>query len=230
MKTAKRFYTSVTTAKADNGFEVRLDGRPLKTPQKHNLFVTSEAVAEFIAAEWEAQQDTINPENMPITRLVNVSIELTPKNRDRLSEEARRYAATDLLCYRADDPLSLAERQAELWDPMLIWAAERGIKLETTDSLIAIDQPKTSLAKVKSYAASQNDLDLTLFVHLIAVFGSAILAMAVMERFITGQKGFTLSRLDNLYQIEQWGEDEEAAEIAAKLEAEVAALCKILEV
>lgn len=229
MKTAKRFYTSVTTEKVDDGFGVFLDGRTLKTPQKHTLIVASETIAGLIAAEWDAQQDTIKPETMPITRLVNVSIELTPNNRNRLSEEAQRYAGTDLLCYRTDDPPSLSERQSEQWDPMLSWAADRGIKLETTNSVIAIDQPEDSLMQVKAYAASHCNLNLTLFVHLIAVFGSAILAMAVMEKFLTGQKGFTLSRLDNLYQIEQWGQDEEAAKIAVNLEAEVIALCKILE-
>ena len=96
-------------------------------------------------------------------------------------------------------------------------------------TVIAIEQDQTSLDKVAQYAASHNHLELTLFVHLIAVFGSAILAMAVMEKHISGQEAFELSRLDNLYQIEHWGEDEEAVETAANLETEVIALCKILE-
>jgi len=213
----------------DGGYGVLLDSRILKTPGKEILVVGKESHARLVAAEWDAQIDNIKPETMPVTRLVNVSIELTPHNRDKLAEEARRYAGTDLLCYRASTPLELAEQQAERWDPALIWASEQGISLKTTDSVLAIEQTETALNAMAAYAARQNDLDLTLFVHLTAVYGSAVLAMSVTEKLLSGQEAYALSRLDNSYQIEQWGEDEEAAEIAANLEAEVIALCKILE-
>jgi len=229
MKTAKRFYKEVTTQPVDNGFAVLLDGRQLKTPGKLVLIAPTQKAAELVAAEWDAQEDNIRPETMPVTRLINVTIELTPKNRDALVLEARRYAGTDLLCYRADEPISLADRQAEEWDPVLTWAAVRGIALETTIGVTAIEQDSEALDQIAAYAKSHDDLNLTLYVHLIAVFGSALLAMAVMEKFVSGQKGFALSRLDNLYQIEQWGEDEEAAEIAANLEQEIIALCQLLE-
>lgn len=229
MKTAKRFYEKVETKAFDSGWGVTLDGRTLKTPGKQMLIVRSSHLAALISAEWDAQVDTINPETMPVTRLANVSIELTPLNRDKLVDEARRYAGTDLLSYRAASPLDLKNRQAEQWDPVLSWASDRGIALKTTDALIAIEQDGASLNKMADYASGLDDLDLTLLVHLTAVYGSTILAMAVMEKNLTGSQAFDLSRLDNLYQIEHWGEDEEAAENAANLAAEVSALCKILE-
>lgn len=229
MKGAKRFYKQAVPAAIDARFGVHLDGRLLKTPGKQPMIINSEYVAALIAAEWEAQTDLIKPETMPVTRLVNVSIELTPTHRDRLAQEARNYAETDLLCYRAENPIELAERQAEQWDPLLSWAAGKDIRLETTDKILAIPQNERSLQAVADYAGTLDDLNLTLFVHLIAVFGSAVLSMAVMEKHISGSRAFELSRLDNLYQIEQWGEDEEAAENAANLAAEVAALCKVLE-
>lgn len=229
MKAAKRFYELSEIARLENGFGVHLDGRQLKTPGKKPLIVETEFVAGLIAAEWDAQVDLIKPETMPVTRLVNVSIELTPGNRDRLALEARNYAETDLLCYRAESPLELRLRQAELWDPILDWASKRGISLTTTHSVLAIPQNDATLDRVEEFAKGLGDLDLTLFIHLVAVYGSAILSLAVMERHLDGSQGFELSRLDNLYQIEQWGEDEEAAEISANLEAEIVALCKILE-
>lgn len=228
MKSAKRFYKIVDVAEFDNGFGVTLDGRRLKTPGKTPLHVSSIQTAQLIAREWDAQYENIRPETMPVTRLVNVSIELTPNNRDSLVTEARKYAGTDLLCYRASEPVSLSIRQAEQWDPILDWARDQGIHLVTTQAVLAIDQRDDALNKVAEFAAGLDDLKLTLMVHLTAVFGSAILAMSVMERHLTGSQAFALSRLDNLYQIEQWGEDEEAAEIAANLAAEVAALCEIL--
>ncbi|NNE57059.1 MAG: ATPase [Hellea sp.] len=229
MKTAKRFYKQVTTSPVDNGFAVLLDGRQLKTPGKLPLIAPSAHAAALVAAEWDAQKDTIQPGTMPVTRLVNVAIELTPSNRDQLAEEARRYGGTDLLCYRAAEPLELAEHQAEQWDPVLKWAALKGFSLKTTQTVKAIDQDPQSLENIAAYAAKQDDLHLTLLTHLTAVYGSAVLAIAVMERNISGPKAFNLSRLDNLYQIRQWGEDQEAAEIAANLEAETVALCQLLE-
>ena len=229
MKTAKRFYKNVTITPIEDHFGVLLDGRTLKTPQKQTLKVHAEKIANLIAGEWDAQIETIKPETMPITRLVNVSIELTPSHRPKLIEEARRYAGTDLLCYRATIPVRLAEKQAELWDPVLAWAANEGIELAVTDAVLAIEQDKAALEKIAQYADTHDDLRLTLFVHLIAVFGSAILAKAVMKKRLTGQEAFALSRLDNIFQIDQWGEDEEAAEITANLETEILALCQILE-
>ncbi len=229
MKIAKRFYETVSTGPVKNGYGVLLDGRALKTPGKLNLIVKSPNAAKLIATEWDAQTDQIRPETMPVTRLVNVSIELTPLNRDKLALEVRQYAMTDLLCYRASEPAKLKERQAELWDPILDWAAKQGIDLKTTDTIIAIHQDEKSLSVIEDYARSQNDLFLTLFVHLIAVFGSSILGLAVMKKRLSGTEAFALSRLDNLYQIEQWGQDEEAAEIAKTLEAEIISLCQLLE-
>lgn len=229
MKTAKRFYKEVTTDSVQNGFGIFLDGRRLKTPGKKPLIAPSKHLAELVAAEWDAQIETIKPETMPVTRLLNVTIELTPDNRDKLAEEARNYAGTDLLCYRAEKPIRLSQRQAEHWDPVLDWARSRLIELRTTDAVMAIEQSPASLDVVANYAAGLSDLRLTFFVHLTAVYGSAILAMAVLEKHIDGSQAFELSRLDNIFQIEQWGEDEEAAEISAGLAAEIVALCRILE-
>ena len=225
----KRFYKAVDIAPAESGFCVHLDGRPLKTPAKNLLWSDRRWVAELIAKEWDAQDEIIRPETMPVTRLVNVTLEVTPSNRDKLVSEARSYGGTDLLCYRAADPESLVARQAKQWDPVLKWASGRDIKLVPTQSIRAIGQSEQSLENIAAYASRKDDLDLTLLVHLTAVYGSVILAMAVMERHLSGQDAFTLSRLDALYQIEQWGEDEEAAEAAKAVEDEVIALCRIIE-
>ena len=144
--------------------------------------------------------------------------------------EARRYAETDLLCYRAPQPRMLKERQAEAWDEWREWGAAQGVDLKTTESLNAISQEEASLRAVETYAASLADLQLTLFVHLIAVYGSVILAMAVMQTELSGVAAFDLSRVDAVYQIELWGEDEEQAEITADLRKETHVLSEILEI
>lgn len=228
-KSPKRFYESVSYKEADGDFHIHLDERTLKTPGKKTFIVPSRALAKAVAAEWEAQTDKITPADMPLTRLLNVAIEQTPDNRPDLLLEARRYAGTDLLCYRAPEPRLLAERQSKQWDPLIKWAASKGISLKTTNSLLAIKQSETALSAVESYAVSLADIQLTLFVHFIAVYGSVILAMAVMERELKAGKAFDISRLDSLYQIELWGEDEEAADITAALKSETETLGKILD-
>ena len=227
-KLAKRFYKSVKVDEAEGQWRVLLDGMQLRTPGKLKLAVSSKAIAEKVAAEWEAQAEHINPSLMPVTRLVNVAVEQTPNRRADLVAEARRYAQTDLLCYRAPQPRMLIERQSEAWDIWLAWAEGQGLTLKTTESLQAIEQPCESLDALDHFSKSLDNLPLTLFVHLIAVYGSVILGLAVMRGALSAEAAFNLSRVDAIYQIELWGEDEEQAEITAALRKETIALGSIL--
>jgi len=228
-KFAKRFYKDVTTVTAEDGWLVQLDGRTLKTPGKIILLVPSENAAALIAAEWDAQMEYIRPELMPVTRLLNVTVEQTPDNREALIAEARKYAGTDVLCYREGEVRLHAEEQAAKWDPVLAWAAEQGAALKSTDTLKAIKQDEAALDAVADFAKTLSNMRLTLFVHLVAVYGSAILAMAVMKAYLTGEEAFELSRLDELWQIKYWGEDEDAKERTDAIRIEINALCELLE-
>jgi len=225
---AKRFYKTVNVEAAENGYVVLLDGRQLKTPRKKLLLAPNKLTADLVAAEWNVQGEDIIPATMPVTRLVNVAIELTPDNRPDLIAEARKYAGTDLLCYRSDETRLYLEYQAENWDPILTWAAARGVTLETTLTLKAIPQDDASLDKVAEYASGLDDLSLTLFVHLISTFGSAVLAMAVMESHLTGEAAFELSRLDEIWQIKHWGQVDDAKDRTDIIRADIIALCKLL--
>lgn len=228
-KFAKRFYKDVSVAQGEGGWIVQLDGRTLKTPGKITLLIPQEKAAQLIAAEWDAQTEFIRPETMPVTRLLNVAVEQTPDNRDALIAEARKYAGTDVLCYREGEVRLHHEEQAAKWNPILAWAAEQGVALIITDSLIAIEQDEGALDAVAKFASGLKNMPLTLFVHLVAVYGSAVLAMAVMKTHVTGEDAYELSRLDELWQIKYWGEDEEAKERSESIRAEVIALCELLE-
>lgn len=227
---AKRFYKSVTVEGEGDVWFVLLDGMQLRTPGKLKLTVPSEALAQNIAAEWDAQTEYINPSLMPVTRLVNVAVEQTPERRDDLIAEARRYAQTDLICYRAPQPRILKERQIQAWESWRVWGAAQGVELAATESLQAIAQPEKSLKAVEAFAGDLDDIRLTLFVHLIAVYGSVILAMAVMQGDLGGVMAFDVSRVDAIYQIELWGEDEEQAEITQTLRNETGVLSDVLKV
>ena len=226
---AKRFYKSVSTQEKDGQFHILLDKRILKTPGKKTFCLPTLALAEEVAKEWDAQTEKIEPAKMPLTRLLNVALEQTPERRPDLLEEARRYTSTDLLCYRAPEPRILVERQSEGWNKWLAWAKTKGVDLISTQSLIATVQPERSYDAVTAYAEALDDIHLTLFLHFTAIFGSVVLAMAVMEKKLSAGAAFDLSRLDIAYQNELWGTDEEAAEIANDLRRETVRLGEILE-
>jgi len=227
-KLNKRFYKEVNVAAEEGGFVIKLDAYTLKTPgkkanDKKTLLLPHEKYADLVAAEWAAQGDDV-----PVTRLLNVAIARTPETRDELVAEARKYAGTDLLCYRSAETRLYLEHQAENWDPILNWAAGQGVKLKTTEGLEVIDQPEASLDAVADYARSLDDIALTLFVHLLSTFGSAVLGMAVMRGHMSGEAAFTQSRLDEIWQIKYWGEDEEAKARADAIREEIRALCQLL--
>lgn len=226
-KTAKRFYKDVSIASKDGGWTVMLDERQLKTPGRKAL-ILSQNHAGLLASEWQAQVEYIKPETMPVTRLLNVATERTPQNRAALIEEAGKYAGTDLLSYRSEDR-PLFDRQKVQWDPVMEWAeAQHGIKLETTVGIMAIDQAPAAIKNIENYAGNLGHINLTLMVHFTAVYGSAVLALGVMDRHLSAKQALDLSRLDEIFQIERWGQDEEAEERTNAIYVETRALARLL--
>jgi len=224
----KRFYKSVSVNEVKTGWGIYLDDHLLKTPGKLSLIAQTKAHADLIASEWDAQDTIIKPHLMPVTRLYNVALERTPENRDALIAEVQKYAGTDLLCYRTEFPHGLAERQAAAWDSWLDWARGLGIDLEAVIGINAVEQPSEALRAVAKFAGEFDDLKLTLLAHLNAVYGSAILALAVVKGELPADKAYDLSRIDFEFQAERWGEDEEARELSEVTRNEVIALSKLL--
>ncbi len=225
---SKRFYDTVAVGSAPDGHHILLDGRVLKTPNGHALAVSDRSKAELVAEEWRAQGETINPASMPVTRLINVALEQTPTRRDELVNEYRQYMSTDLVCYRAEHPQDLKSAQSDAWDPVVEWARGRGLALNVTEGIIAINQPETTLDAARKIAEGFDNIQLTLLLHLTATLGSAVLALAVMEGHFDIEQGWELSRIDEAYQITRWGEDEEAADISKATQKELRALAPLI--
>ncbi len=232
----KRFYKTVEIKSGagegaeGEGFVITLDGRVLKTPDGKVLACPQRFQAELVAQEWRAQGEEIVPQSMPCTRLMSVAVSQTPGRRPELIDEYVKYTGTDLLCYRAASPEDLAQRQRESWQVWLDWAAAHyGIKLRTTEGVQAVEQSAASLGAARALAADLDDVMLTLLVHFTASFGSAILALAVMKNRLAVDTAFALSRLDEIYQSEHWGEDVEAIDKAAALLSELDAQSKLIE-
>lgn len=222
----RRFYKEAEAAPLEGGgFAVLLDGRTLRTPGKNALAAPTRALAEAIAAEWAAQGETIEPMTMPLTRLVNVALDLAPGAAGPLADEVAKYAATDLVCHRADAPASLAERQAAAWDPLLAWAeAALDLRLFRTIGVIAASQPEDAAGRLRALAAGLDPFRLTGLAHGTGLAGSAVIAFALARGRLGGREAFEAAFLDDLFQLERWGEDAEARARLDRLAEDFAAL------
>lgn len=227
----KRFYKDVSVEPAEGGgWQILLDGRSIKTPGRALLRLPTEALAQELAEEWAEQKTYIDLLNMHLTRLANVAIDRVPELREEMAEEVVRYCETDLLCHMAEEPFELAALQDARWSPVRDWAAETlGVILMTTEGIIATPQPGASLQAARDYALSLDDFRLTALVYGCGLYGSALLAMAATEGALTAESAFHLSRIDEEWQMQRWGEDEEARAAANAKEIESDALGRWLE-
>ena len=226
----KRFYRTAAVAKHDAGYALTLDGRPVQTPANNPLAVPTAALAEAIRAEWQAQGDTIDPASLRFTRLANTAIDRVRTRRAEVIDEVTRYAETDLLCYRAPEPVELVERQHAGWQPLLDWLARRyDTALAVTDTVAPAPQAPNAIAALRRAVARFDDFTLT-GLHLVtAAAGSLVIALAVAEDEIGAERAFELSQVDETFQMEQWGEDAEAAARRAAIRADVLAAARFME-
>jgi chaperone required for assembly of F1-ATPase len=221
----KRFYKDAAVRAEGERFAVELDGRPVKTPAKATLTVPTQNLAEAIASEWREQGETLDLQGMTLTRLANVALDRTPDTRAELAEELSRYAGTDVTCYLADSPSELQARQEAAWKPWRDWAGkELGIVLVPVMGLMASPQPEASLQAVRDYALTRDDFELTALAWGCSLLGSAVLALAVERGALSAQDALKASCIDEDWQIEQWGQDEEAAAVRAGRAREANAL------
>jgi chaperone required for assembly of F1-ATPase len=206
----KRFYEETAVDAGEGGYRVLLDGKPMRTPAKAVLVLPTRALAEAIAAEWRAVPDKaeINVTHLPLTRLATTGLDRVTVQRERVIEDTAKYAGSDLLCYRATDPSSLVERQRKTWQPLLDWAAMRyGARLVVAEGMTFVAQPSDAVARLREAVAAHGDLALSALYNLTHISGSLVIALAVAERHLSADKAFAAAQLDELYQIERWGED-----------------------
>ncbi len=214
-KARKRFWTSADVVEADGGFGVQLDGRALQTPARQALVVPTRALAERIAAEWNAQEGTILPDTMPATRAANAALDKVRGQFDEVAQIIAAYGETDLLCYRADAPAELRAVQDDAWDPLLAWARDRfGVELRVVTGVMPQPQPPEALAAMGAQIALFSPFELTSLHDLVAMTGSLVIGLAATEQQDSPEALWNLSRIDENWQISQWGEDDEASALA----------------
>jgi len=212
---AKRFWQDVTVEPVEDGFRILLDARALNTPGKMPLVLPTRALADAVAAEWAAQEDVIKPLEMPATRSANSAVERVATQHTEVADMLAAYGETDLLFYRAEGPEELTQRQEAAWDPLLDWAAETyGARLKVGAGILPLSQDPNAVAKLRAVVHGVAPFPMTALHDLITLTGSLILGLAVFSGRIKASEAWTTSRIDEDWQIAQWGEDAEATEAA----------------
>jgi len=226
----KRFYTAATSAPSADGFALLLDGRPAKTPLRAPLAAPTAALADALAAEWDAQTETVSPLAMPLTRIACAAIDHTTPNRDAAIDGLVAYGETDLLCYRADAPRTLVDRQSAQWDPVVSWAAKLyDAPLRLSAGVFPAAQPAQALTGLRAALDARNAWTLAGLSAAVDALGSLLLGLALVDGALDADAAFAASRIDEDWQREQWGADEEADARAATLRADVDAADRFLK-
>jgi chaperone required for assembly of F1-ATPase len=227
---ARRFYKEATAIADGDAWRIALDGKVVKTPARNPLSLPTRPLAEAIAAEWAAQAAKVKPDTMPLMQLASTAIDRVAPDRDRIIAETAGYAATDLVCYRADGPDELIARQATRWDPLIDWLRERyDVSLQKAAGVMAIPQSDQALAALTRAVAAQDDFRLTALGVMTGAAGSLAIGLAVLEGRISPEDAAAAAQLDELYQAERWGIDPEAEKRRANQKADLASARRFLD-
>ena len=214
----KRFYAACRRRRTPDGFAITLDDKPVRTPSGRALVAPSREIADAIAAEWEAQQEFINPLTMPLTRFANSVVEAVVDRVEAVADDIAKYLGSDLLFYRAGHPEALVAREAAHWDPVLFWAADAlGAHFILAEGIVHVRQPEPPIAAAR--AALPADPWSIAALHVVTTLtGSALLALALLHGVLDADQVWAAAHVDEDWNIEKWGVDEEvAARRAARL-------------
>jgi chaperone required for assembly of F1-ATPase len=210
----KRFYKQATAGSeaGEGGFPVLLDGKPIRTPARRALAAPARALAQAMADEWNAQKEFIDPGHMPLTRLANAVVDAVADRPGPVADEIAKYLGSDLLFYRADAPDGLVAKQAEHWDPVLVWARDAlGARFVLVQGVIYAEQPSEAVAAARAAIPTEASLQeiwrLGAVSSITTLTGSALLALALARRAIDVETAWAAAHVDEDWQMVQWGRD-----------------------
>lgn len=219
---AKKFFKDCDVETCDGGFAVLLDGRQIHTPGGGSLILPGQALAIAVSAEWAAQEETIRPDTMPMTGFCCTTLDTVAGNRADIAGQLSKYAQTDLLCYRADEPEDLVAEQQAQWQPLLGWVEDAfGARLRVTTCILPVDQPPEAIQALQKAAEDLDDWQLTVLASVTQATGSLVIGLAVLHGRLDADNAFGASQLDETWQTSMWGEDSEDAKRRAALNAEI---------
>jgi len=225
----KRFYDTASVAPDAAGFALLLDGRVASTPAGRPLAVRSEKIAGALAVEWSAQGERLDPETMPLTRLVNSAIDGVVEQMAAVRADIVRYAGSDLVCYRADEPEGLVALQETHWSPLVAHTGdELGAKLVLAEGVVHVEQDGDALAAIAAALDGYDELALAAIHTVTTLTGSAVIALALAGGALTPEAAWTAAHVDEDWQMSQWGKDDIALERRALRWREMEAAALVL--
>ena len=207
----KRFWKNVHVVSSEAGYFIKLDEKILKTPAKKQMVLPTETLAEKVASEWDQQVEEIDPTTMPFTKSANVALDKVSEQYEEVSSLLSEYGETDLLYYRADSPPELQKRQKTGWDPILKWAENTfKVQINCGTGIVYIPQNEKLFSETRKKINNLGIFELTALYDMVSITGSLILGLAIINGRLSAEEAYQLSRIDEQWQLEQWGEDEEA--------------------
>ena len=225
-RAVKRFYKAATVGE---GRRILLDGKPVKTPGRADLALPTDALADAIADEWNAQDREIDPRFMSLTGLANAAIDRIAPDPAAFARGLAAYGESDLLCYRAEGPAPLVSRQAQSWDPILAWAQQYyDAVFELASGITHMPQPPESIARLNAAVAARDPFALAGLSPLVTISGSLLVALALAEGAISLDTAWAAATLDEQWQAEHWGDDAEAAAALANRRRDFEAAARFL--
>lgn len=226
----RRFYATAAAAGEGGAHIVRLDQRMLKTPRGQALHLPTRALAEVIAAEWDAQGEYITPASMPLTRFAFAAVDLMPAKREEISRDLAKYIETDLVAHRADSPPPLVARQSQVWDPIVAWAEQRlHMTIPVVTGIIPADVPAQHRTVLEWEIDDLDDFRAMALAQAVTLAGSILIGFAFIEGQLDAEAAFAAAALDDLWSLENWGEDPEARQRLDTQRAEFEALHRFIK-
>ncbi|MBX9776396.1 MAG: ATPase [Xanthobacteraceae bacterium] len=224
----RRFYQAVSVEPKEGGYAVLLDGRPVKTPARRALAAPTQALAQAIADEWDAQREVVDPAAMPLTRLANSIIDGVAEKPDAVKAEIAKFLGSDLVCYRADSPDGLVARQTQYWNPLIAFARDAlGARFVLGEGVMFVTQPDEAIAAA-ARAIPDEPWKLGAVSAVTSLTGSALIALALAQGALSAADAWAAAHVDEDWNMHQWGRDEQALERRAAREAEMQAAAKVL--
>ena len=224
----KRVYAEAGVTEADGGFSITLDGKPIKTPSGRTIVIPEREIADAVAAEWQAQKEVIDPLSMPLTRFANSVVEAVVDRVQLVRDDVAKYLQSDLLFYRAGHPEVLVARESKYWDPVLFWAAETfGAHFILAEGVVHVRQPDQAVEAARA-ALPQNPWSVAAIHVVTTLTGSALLALALAHGRLDADAVWAAAHVDEDFNAEQWGQDEEVMSRRAAREADFRAAVRIL--
>ena len=227
----RKFYKLAEAGTAPSGHVIRLDGKLLKTPLQKNFILPNAALAEALAAEWQAQEKEIKPATMPLTQLAYTMIDKSMGDeRAGMNAEVTRYAGSDLVCYLATHPAELVKRQEDAWLPLLALMREKlGITLTPVRGIRFQEQPEGSIKTAGLWVEDLNAADFTALQAVTGVTGSVVIAAALVLGWVDAAQAYAAATVDEAYQLEKWGSDELAEKRLANIRFEIDSAVRFLD-